>query len=68
LGGVWKIAHRRRDLSQSNRRDVLSTLIGFTLVYGALMAADIYLLAKYAKAGPEPAQASRPLEEQAYWE
>lgn len=47
---------------------VLTTLIGFTLVYGALMAADIYLLAKYAKAGPEPAQASRPLEEQAYWE
>ena len=31
---------------------VLLTLIGFTAVYGALMAADIYLLKKYAKAGP----------------
>jgi len=28
---------------------LLVTLIGFTLVYGALMAADIYLLQKYAK-------------------
>jgi cytochrome d ubiquinol oxidase subunit I len=28
-----------------------TTLIGFTLLYGALMAADIYLLAKYAKSG-----------------
>ncbi len=31
---------------------VLISLIGFTLVYGALMVADIYLLSKYAKAGP----------------
>ncbi len=31
---------------------VLFTLIGFTLVYGLLMAADVYLLAKYAKAVP----------------
>lgn len=30
---------------------VLISLIGFTLVYGVLMVADIYLLAKYAKAG-----------------
>jgi cytochrome d ubiquinol oxidase subunit I len=36
---------------------VLTTLLGFTLVYGVLMVADIYLLQKYAKAGPEdPAQ------------
>jgi cytochrome d ubiquinol oxidase subunit I len=27
------------------------TLAGFTLVYGALMAVDVYLLARYAKAG-----------------
>lgn len=27
------------------------TLIGFTLLYGVLMAADIYLLTKYAKSG-----------------
>jgi len=31
---------------------VLISLIGFTLVYGALMVADVYLLTKYAKAGP----------------
>jgi cytochrome d ubiquinol oxidase subunit I len=31
---------------------VLISLVGFTLVYGALMAADIYLLNKFAKAGP----------------
>lgn len=33
---------------------VLTSLIGFTLVYGLLLVADIYLLARYAKAGPEP--------------
>ncbi|HEY9076878.1 MAG TPA: cytochrome ubiquinol oxidase subunit I [Anaerolineaceae bacterium] len=31
---------------------VLTSLILFILVYGALMFADIYLLVKYAKAGP----------------
>jgi cytochrome d ubiquinol oxidase subunit I len=31
---------------------VITSLILFTLVYGVLMAADIYLLAKYARAGP----------------
>jgi cytochrome d ubiquinol oxidase subunit I len=30
---------------------VLATLIGFTLIYAVLMAADIYLLVKYARAG-----------------
>jgi cytochrome d ubiquinol oxidase subunit I len=37
--------------------EVLFSLVAFTLLYGALMAADLYLLAKYAKAGiqgPEP--------------
>ncbi|NLI90804.1 MAG: cytochrome ubiquinol oxidase subunit I [Peptococcaceae bacterium] len=33
--------------------EVLATLIGFTLLYGVLAAADIYLLKKYAQAGPE---------------
>ena len=47
--------------------EVLFSLVAFTLLYGALMAADVYLLDKYAKAGlhgpaptepaPEPAQA-----------
>jgi len=32
--------------------EVLVTLIGYTLVYGALIVATIYLMTKYAKAGP----------------
>jgi cytochrome d ubiquinol oxidase subunit I len=31
---------------------VLISLVLFTLVYGALMVADIYLLNKYARGGP----------------
>jgi cytochrome d ubiquinol oxidase subunit I len=31
--------------------EVFLTLVGFTLLYGVLMVADVYLLAKYAKAG-----------------
>ncbi len=31
--------------------DLLITLIGFTLVYGALAVADVYLLQKYARSG-----------------
>jgi len=34
---------------------VLLTLIGFALLYAALMVADVYLLVKYAKAGPDAA-------------
>jgi cytochrome d ubiquinol oxidase subunit I len=37
--------------------EVLFSLVAFTLLYGALMVADVYLLAKYGKAGlaaPEP--------------
>ncbi|MFZ5753896.1 MAG: cytochrome ubiquinol oxidase subunit I [Bacillota bacterium] len=32
---------------------VLTTLVGFTVLYGALAVADVYLLTKYAKQGPE---------------
>jgi cytochrome d ubiquinol oxidase subunit I len=35
---------------------VLFSLIGFALVYAALMGTDIYLLAKFAKAGPSAAE------------
>jgi cytochrome d ubiquinol oxidase subunit I len=31
--------------------EVLFTLVAFTLLYGALMAADVYLLVKFARAG-----------------
>jgi cytochrome d ubiquinol oxidase subunit I len=34
--------------------EVLLTLVGFTLLYAALMAADLYLLSKFAKAGIHP--------------
>ena len=34
---------------------VLFTWIGFALTYAALMVADVYLLAKFAKAGPDAA-------------
>ncbi len=33
---------------------VLASLIGFTLFYGALGLVDVYLLAKYARRGPDP--------------
>ncbi len=37
---------------------VLTSLIGFTLLYGVLMAADVYLLSKFAKAGPVKTEAA----------
>jgi cytochrome bd ubiquinol oxidase subunit I len=43
---------------------VLTTLIGFVLVYAILMVADVYLLAKFAKAGPEPETGNTVVEEQ----
>jgi cytochrome d ubiquinol oxidase subunit I len=36
---------------------VLFSLIGFALIYTALMGADVYLLTKFAKAGPAAAEA-----------
>jgi cytochrome d ubiquinol oxidase subunit I len=36
--------------------EVAFSLAAFTLVYGVLMAADVYLLAKYARAGTHPAE------------
>lgn len=45
---------------------VLTSLIGFTLVYALLMYADVYLLAKYAKAGPQAVQKEETGLEQGY--
>lgn len=42
---------------------VLTTLITFTLVYGLLMAADVYLMTKYAKAGPVTPQPEAELDQ-----
>jgi len=38
---------------------VLTSLVLFTLLYGLLMAADVYLLSKYARTGPEELQESQ---------
>jgi cytochrome d ubiquinol oxidase subunit I len=50
---------------------VLTSLIVFTLLYGGLMVADVYLLVKFAKAGPAhaPALHAKPAKtEESYWE
>ena len=43
---------------------VWASLIGYTLVYSALMVATVYLLKKYAKAGPEPIDQSTSLSDE----
>lgn len=40
---------------------ILITLIGFTLIYTALAVADVYLLLKYIKKGPEDVSADETL-------
>jgi cytochrome d ubiquinol oxidase subunit I len=35
---------------------VLTSLVGYVLIYAVLMAVDVYLLVKYAKAGPAEAE------------
>ncbi|MFZ5645352.1 MAG: cytochrome ubiquinol oxidase subunit I [Bacillota bacterium] len=42
---------------------VLTTMIGFTLIYGILAVADVYLLTKFIKQGPDETFTSRPLED-----
>ena len=39
---------------------ILISLIGFTLVYGGLMAVDVYLLAKYARQVPDAEETQDP--------
>ena len=58
LGVVYKVqVYDQLTLSQAVSPNltsgmVLTSLIGFTLIYALLMAADVYLLAKYAKTVP----------------
>ncbi len=48
---------------------VITSLLGFTILYGLLMTADVYLMRKYAIAGAETdIPKPRTTEEQAYWE
>jgi cytochrome d ubiquinol oxidase subunit I len=47
---------------------VLTSLIGFVLVYAILMGADIYLLKKFAKAGPNLVESNENHEDDdSYW-
>jgi cytochrome bd ubiquinol oxidase subunit I len=50
---VFGVLRLDQGLSPVPAGQVLATLIGFTLVYGALMVADVYLLVKYARADTE---------------
>jgi cytochrome bd ubiquinol oxidase subunit I len=50
---------------------VLASLIGFTLIYGVLMGADVYLMAKFAKRGPALETSStvdHSVDDEALWE
>lgn len=42
--------------------EILTTLIGFTVIYGLLAVADFYLLVKFIKQGPDEAVTTGPLE------
>ncbi|MCU0509996.1 MAG: cytochrome ubiquinol oxidase subunit I [Anaerolineae bacterium] len=48
--GVFRLA---QGVSPVPSGQVLTTLLGFTLVYGALMVADVFLLVKYSRADTE---------------
>jgi cytochrome d ubiquinol oxidase subunit I len=44
---------------------VIFSLVAFVLLYGVLMAADVYLLAKYARKGvPAEAESASSVDEQ----
>jgi cytochrome d ubiquinol oxidase subunit I len=50
---VFGVMRIEQGISPVPAGQVLATLVGFTLVYGALMVADVYLLVKYARADTE---------------
>jgi cytochrome d ubiquinol oxidase subunit I len=58
----WIVYHVMRTSDAVSRAiapsQVLSSLVGFTLLYTFLGALDIYLLVKFAKQGPAPARPS----------
>ncbi len=47
---------------------VIASLVIFTLIYGVLMGADIYLLAKYAKAGVDTGSEHDAVHEDPSWD
>lgn len=46
---------------------VLTSLVAFTLIYALLMFADVYLLRKYAKAGPAAVDSHPAVAEEGLW-
>jgi cytochrome d ubiquinol oxidase subunit I len=50
---VYGLMRTRDAVSSLGTAQVATTLIGFVLVYGLLGAVDFYLLAKYARRGPD---------------
>ncbi len=50
---AWGLLRLEQGVSPVPAGQVLTTLLGFTLVYGALMVADVFLLVKYARADTE---------------
>jgi cytochrome d ubiquinol oxidase subunit I len=47
-------------VSSTSAGDVLFSLLGFALFYSALLVADLYLLVKYIRLGPDEAPAATP--------
>jgi cytochrome d ubiquinol oxidase subunit I len=52
---VYGLLKTEDEVSPLSPGMVLTTVIGFTLIYALLMSADVYLLNKFAKAGPAAA-------------
>lgn len=50
---VFGVMRLEQGVSPVPAGQVLATLLGFTVLYGALMVADVYLLVKYARADTE---------------
>jgi cytochrome d ubiquinol oxidase subunit I len=47
---------------------IIASLVGFTLIYGLLIGVDIFLLAKYARAGVPPAEEIQTSDDENFWE
>jgi cytochrome d ubiquinol oxidase subunit I len=47
---------------------IITSLVGFTLIYGLLIGVDIFLLAKYARAGVPPAEEIQTSDDENFWE
>ena len=55
LDCVWLAGHGKGVSPNLTTLDLLISLIGYTVVYGSLAVAMVYLMRKYAVAGPDAA-------------